>query len=967
MLGNVNFFSNLTPAQIKKYDLDGDGKLSESEKETAKKTIEQESAAKQASTKEIPVDYTFGVMISQYSNNVEEKQIYENEAEVRKAFNTIKESFNENYIKQLQENKTLSDEEKKSIITFLNTKATAFIDQYFNKNPQGPYDIEQITAEYMTNIQQLLAQKEENETAVKEQLSEYKDNTDSNYDKLAEMIEVADADYITDSEYEEIKKQASKYILGELLNGNDITAFMSAINPSFKNNQNYSIVKSCITALQKETDPEKVAYYIERAEKYIGNLLGTKANDGTSKLTDAIKAQNLAEVKQEASVQIDKINDELNEAYFENKTAAGEEFTTDDVNAHVKKYANIKDAFLAQYTGDGSDIETAYNEFLAKIEQETQDILALIESQKGTENSYENLRNTVKETGSYVTKEEQDEIKSAAIEYITSVLISDEEDLTLLAQLYPNYKTDGKYLQAKQLLNGIASSATPKEDYEKALQLLNEMEANLSYTQVTKAMANEETRIKKAEQEKYGEQLDKVIDEILENYSNETIRKTLFSPKETYAHSEEEIEQYKQKLDNVKAEFLGQYTGDGSDLEAKFQEFLNNVNTAYETVNNELTGKKDTDKAYSEIKESIDNAGRYTTQEEEATIKEKTTDYILSVIINGTEDKSLLSSILPNYITDGKYLQAKQLIDGLATSATPKEDWELAQQLIEELIKNTTLTSIENAVEAEELKNVNIKANQISQGIWGYNNNATHGGDDLVRPQYTIENGQIRYTHKDDANDVTKSMSTMLENIKEQLKEQLGDLYNEEEINNCFNQAQINALLNVNPDNLMTVATLVNNVLKEFNTLMTEALHDEKDSSFVKSNYGDTSLTDGLSNFYGSDDRFYYKHTGIDSDGTVYLKHGDNTDFQNTMKELSNRIVEKYKAELGSQLSDADIEKLEKYIQQAISNALDVMKGNHRLAWGGSCKGDKHANSFTVLVNQTLFELDKILYANNIG
>ena len=50
-----------------------------------------------------------------------------------------------------------------------------------------------------------------------------------------------------------------------------------------------------------------------------------------------------------------------------------------------------------------------------------------------------------------------------------------------------------------------------------------------------------------------------------------------------------------------------------------------------------------------------------------------------------------------------------------------------------------------------------------------------------------------------------------------------------------------------------------------------------------------------------------------------------------------------------------------KQLNDTVNKKLEKAKGNKELAWGGSCKGDKHKNSFSVVVNQTLYELDKLL------
>lgn len=972
MFNNVNLFSNLTPAQIKKYDLDGDGKLSDTEKEAAQSNIEQESPQSNGTTtNELPLDYKYGVVISSYSETGEEKTVYDMPSEARKAFNTIKESFIESYIKDLQEDSSLSDNERKSLISFINSKSAAFIDQWMKKNTSGPYNMEEISSAYLENINTLLTERQEQSAAVKEKMNALKNNTVS-LEQLAGTIEKADADYMTDTEFEEIKGQTIDYIMGNLLNGEDISAFLSGINPNYKSNQNYKIALSCLEAMQTEADPAKAQSYLERAEQYFGSFLGTKSEDGTSTFTNAISAQNLAIVKKEMVSQIDVINDRLNEQYFDGMAKNGEEFTDEDIATRQQKYENIKTAFLAQYEGDGTDVEQAYNAFVEEVEAASKEIELLIQ-EASDKDTYQALKDAVQNAGSYTNLEEKDNILNAAVDYALTVLLNGEEDTAFLSSMFPEYKTNSKYVLAKQLLGGLETSATPKEDFEQVQQLLSEMKDSMSASAVVIALDKEDARLAQVQKDEYSKQLDSTIDKLLEDYSNETKtieRKSLLKRKrerEVLAHSAEDVEVYSQKLQNIRTAFLEQYQGDGSDLEEAFIEYVNKINSETDTVMADLDAKT-TESTYNSLADAVQGTGNYMSADEKENIIEQGTDYVISLMKN-SEEAAFLSAINPSYATDGKYVLAKQLFDGLETSATPTEDYEQIRTLLNEMfssIKAETIhsvvnTMIEEKAEEERIeasKNVNL-GSSVTNGLWGYNNKDTAGGDDEVYTEFSITDGKLTWTHGTDAADLNKTMSQMLEKIKTELESQLGDLYDETMIEDCFNQAQIKTMINIsNPRGLHKVSEIVNNILVDFNSLMTDRLHENNDMNSVKVNYGDSSITEGIEEFYGADDRFWYKNTGKYDNGEVYLDNDDNGDYQNIMDELYRRLVEKYQTALGDEF---DEESFKKSFQSAQWNALEVMKGNKELAWGGSCKGDKHKNSFNVVVNQTLYELDKLI------
>ena len=218
---------------IKKYDKDGDGKVT-AEEVDAVLNAEKDNAANSSNntstdnnnqtndlpsqgstTNDLPLDYTFGNVVTDYDSETSEGQtIYDNQTDARKAFNNMKESYIESYIGQLLESGyILSEEEKKDLISFLNTKSAAFINQYFNKNAQGPYDMEAISAAYTENIQALLQARNEKKAEVEAKMEEYKQNSSASFDELLALIDAADDEYITDSEYEGIIEQAINYII----------------------------------------------------------------------------------------------------------------------------------------------------------------------------------------------------------------------------------------------------------------------------------------------------------------------------------------------------------------------------------------------------------------------------------------------------------------------------------------------------------------------------------------------------------------------------------------------------------------------------------------------------------------------------------------------------------------------------------------------------------------------------------
>lgn len=780
MLGNVNFFSqSLTTSLIKKYDKDGDGTLSAEEQQAAEKQLAAETEqTEQKTTAEVPVDYTFGAMISKYGEG-EEAQTTEvkTPTEARKSFNAMKETFIESYVKQLQESGSLTAAEKKSLIAFINSKSAAFIDQFLKKETKGPYNMEEITAAYQENISQLLTQREEKNTAMQEKLEAYKANSEENFAQLSDMTEKADADYMTDDEYAQIKETAVDYIMGQLLKGEDVSAFMSAINANYKTNPNFKIAQSCADALKTETDPDKMDAYMQRAAEYLDKFFGTKAEDGTSTLTDAVAARN-------------------------------------------KQVALIKNA----------------------------------------------------------------------------------------------------------------------------------------------------------------ETLNKVIDQMVEDYSNETVTEEKYTSRlrkriaerrgqettvQVPAHSDADIQTYMYRLANVEAVFLSQYEGDVENIEEEFKAYFDKVQQEFEEVQadaNSYFAEGETKGSMDELKSVVKDAGSYASAEEKENIDEKAAQYVLKTLLAGNTEDSLVAYMVPEYKTNGKYLLAKELLDNITISPTPKQDYEDALALLKEMMSEVGVGTINSGIEREESKNVNLSYETFVKGLWGVGTTETVGGDNLVYCSYNMNNGKVEWTNGDDKGDINKMYSQLREKLHNQMKTQLGDLYNQADIDKYIDQAIVDTAISLDkPNELHTVDELAMLTVAFFNQTATVGLHDQILVSNTKANYQDADLTSGMENYRGSDDRLKYDGWYVADDGKVNLPNGDNTDYRTFMDELENRVVNKYKNSLGDNCDENQIRTL---FRQAVVNMMNSFEHNTGYAWGGSSRKDHWKNSFTNMMNQVLYEFDKVILQN---
>lgn len=621
MLGNINLFLNkLSVEEIAKLDTNKDGQISNEEAEGSlfqfkDRFSDTEYLSLTGSAK--PVEQQPAANVPTTSSEVPETA--KNAVELRTYFTKMKDSFIETYVAGLLESGELEESGKKSLIFYINTNARTYIEDYIKNNVKTPYDTSEVYAGFETYIAEKLEERKAAQAAVDTQLTDAVNNTDANYEKLTEATKKADAEYITSEEYAEIKGIATDYILGIMAGGlenDEFDAFMSALNPEYKNDTNYKVAQKALELLQTETDPIKMQEIINNAKTAIGNLIGDmdEYGDGTTPLSEAVK-----------------------------------------------------------------------------------------------------------------------------------------------------------------------------------------------------------TRAKFIDNKKYSEQLDAYIDDSIEARTHEP-NPELFDP-----------EARLERLNALKTAFLSQYEGDGTDLETEFAAFVEKSDKELENVyaKEDVLTESDT-KNYEKIKETLEAAGQYANAEEKDAIFDAAADYVMANIVQGKVD-SLLASINSQYVYFPQYIEAKSLLDNLKTSATPEADYTKAKELIKELLASQGVDKIEKFVEIEETKNVNLSVTEITQGLWGYGTTETHGGDNLVGTHFTIQNGKVVWTNDTDNKDINKMYDQLRQRIHTQMKEQLGDSYNAEEIDKYFDQAIVNVAMNLeNPTGLHSIEELANNAVVYFNAIATAGVHGQE-------------------------------------------------------------------------------------------------------------------------------------------
>lgn len=515
MVDGVNFnpFTGkvFTTEEVQKLDTDADGKVSSEELLAGASWLSGEQDAEgdvqigsEGSKTETPTlsgnaEKTYNLAAQ---NGV--KDTAEDSTQLQEYMNTLIDSYIEQYI---QQNPGMENNEKSSLITFIKSQGQEFVNQYIKENTTVPYDTKSVASDLISKLDAAVAERKATATEVNDEIENYKNNVDANYEKLAQATDKADDDFVTSNEFKQMKEEAVAYIMGMLLNGNEDSEFLSGLNANYKNSSGYKVAMAAIKAIEGESDPAKIKEYLEQAKAGIEQLIGDQNVDGTSKLNDSVNTRTekleeakKAEEKAKYTETLSNLIDEMVESYSNETETKRRFFGSRTVNAHsaedVQTYqarlTNIMNKFLETYEGDGTNIESEFKNYMTKVMQESDQALADLAEMGATDSSdkYGELKTAVNNVGTYVSNEEKQAIIDISTDFVMNQLAQGIADISILADIYPDYAKDEKFTEAQTLIAGLETSATPKEDLAKAKQLISEMMTGIGADKISDGVKN---------------------------------------------------------------------------------------------------------------------------------------------------------------------------------------------------------------------------------------------------------------------------------------------------------------------------------------------------------------------------------------------------------------------------------------------------------------------------------------------
>ena len=402
------------------------------------------------------------------------------EEEFKNNMAILKDEFIEQY---LNKNTGLSDAERTNILNLINTATNEFINGKLTTKAES-YDMAAIAKDYQSYIDGAIAANKALLDSVNAQINSRVKSTDASYDAMLSSAKAADSNgHVTTSEWGPVRNSAVSYLMGALLDGQDVTALMSNIDPKFHKNSNYQEAVNAIAQLKNCNDPKEMQELLTKAQNALTAFLNSV---GAAKVVDAIndtaKAKEEAAITAELNKVVDKwVEDQCNMAIGKN----GVPLSSEEI-AELKNFAQTAiGKFLDKLEKDGgmdsTNMKVITVDFEMFITTELNNYRAVKEDLKAEETEIETAYNSVIKTSDSakangnVYAEEKEAIVEAATGMVYQQLLADADVIPLLQALNPNYANMSQFKEIQSLITKIKAST----DYEEINKLVAEVQEKI--------------------------------------------------------------------------------------------------------------------------------------------------------------------------------------------------------------------------------------------------------------------------------------------------------------------------------------------------------------------------------------------------------------------------------------------------------------------------------------------------------
>lgn len=478
-----------TDAEIKHLDTDNNGVISDDELTKGLSWL--------SGLKDDDEEATIGDMTD--SN----KDIYNNAKDngLKDSANTVAELADYLYIIQdaffveyFNNNPNITADEKTSIEAYVGTKTKEYINEISSGSQKPPYNMKDILTKYTETMNKALVNRSNLLTSVNNKVDDLK-NTDGRFEKLVQETKDATSNYYSDAAYNKTVLDTTKYILGELLNENDISDFLKLLNSNYSNNKSYQELVSAIARFKNATTPEEMQTELDKATAAATELVKSA---GKTQLSNAIIETNQSKAETALETQLTEIAEKLIEATIAQNPGMDENsvntlaafvksFIPKYISELAEKNENLRDLDVTNLAQDfalyvaqkQAELINAQNNILTKAAGETSAFNILVAASDAAK------------ADKYITGEEKESIVNAGVEFIMSQLLNNVEPPALLNKLNSNYATNSNFVKVKQLMSEIANETDAEvidKKMEEAKKLLTEILNTYSGDTLTNAI-----------------------------------------------------------------------------------------------------------------------------------------------------------------------------------------------------------------------------------------------------------------------------------------------------------------------------------------------------------------------------------------------------------------------------------------------------------------------------------------------
>lgn len=407
------------------------------------------------------------------------------EAEFKNNMSLLKDEYIEAY---LNSNPGLTDGARTTIINLINTATTEFINAEIQKNPQS-FPMEQIAKDYQAFVDDAIVANNAALRHVNNQVDGYTNNMDTSYDAMVTSASLAsENNYITTAEWGKVRNSTVSYLMGALMNSEDVSALLSGIDPKYSKNTYYQDAVKAINELKSCNDPAKIQQLLTTAQNNITKFLESIGADSViGAINDMTKAKEENAITAELNKVADKwVEEQCTKAFNENGVALPSEQISD-----LKSFAQTTLAkFMASLEENGRLDSANMNELLAEfteaLNKDYESFTALKDDLKVYDGEIETaqqnlvgLSDSAKASGN-VTEEEKAELVKAGAELIYQQLLAGTGAISLLQALNPNYANTTEFKDIQALATKLKTCTDPAEIPELQEQLKTKLEKLLS-------------------------------------------------------------------------------------------------------------------------------------------------------------------------------------------------------------------------------------------------------------------------------------------------------------------------------------------------------------------------------------------------------------------------------------------------------------------------------------------------------